>query len=98
MASALCGFIIFYKKYNTLRREMKQLHRKNPLVTVATATYKKYDQLYQCIDSVLMQDYEPIEYIISDDGCSAFPKEEIEQYILKKKEITLFRFLLFAMR
>lgn len=64
----------------------------NPLVTVVTLTYKKYDTLYQCIDSVLEQDYGFIEYIISDDGCSDFPKEEIEQYILNNKRDNIVQF------
>lgn len=71
---------------------MEQLNRKNPLATVVTLTYKKYDTLYQCIDSVLEQDYGFIEYIISDDGCSDFPKEEIEQYILNNKRENIIRF------
>lgn len=71
---------------------MEKLNRENPLVTVVTLTYKKYDTLYQCIDSVLEQDYGFIEYIISDDGCSDFPKEEIEQYILNNKRNNIVQF------
>ena len=68
------------------------MNKANPLVTVVTTTYKKYDKLYQCIDSVLAQDYEPIEYIISDDGCSDFPKKKIEQYILNNKRNNIVQF------
>lgn len=51
------------------------------LVSVVTLTYKRFDKLYTAIDSVLAQDYEKIEYIISDDGSLDFPEEEIRTYI-----------------
>lgn len=52
-----------------------------PLVTVVTATYKKFDHIYETIRSVLNQDYKRIEYIICDDGSPDFPEEEINSYV-----------------
>ena len=59
---------------------------KKPLVTVITPTYRKFDKIYETIQSVLEQDYPRIEFILSDDASEAFPKEEIEQFILSKKK------------
>ena len=55
------------------------------VVTIVTLTYKRFDLLFNAIDSVIMQDYPQIEYIISDDGSPDFPKEEILKYIDKKR-------------
>ena len=48
-----------------------------PLVSVVTITYRKFEYIYDTIDSVLNQDYDNIEYIISDD-CIPF---DIDSYI-----------------
>lgn len=64
-----------------------------PLVTVVTLTYKKFEYIYETIDSVLNQDYPNIEYIISDDGSENFPKDEIETYISTYKGDNLVRYL-----
>lgn len=52
-----------------------------PLVSVITATYKKFERLFETIQSVIIQDYPNIEYIITDDGSPNFPQAEIEAYI-----------------
>lgn len=57
------------------------MNNTKPLVTVVCLTYRKYEYIYRNIDSVLNQDYSNIEYIISDDGCDLFPKEDIENYL-----------------
>ncbi|MCI1268551.1 MAG: glycosyltransferase [Ruminococcus sp.] len=54
---------------------------KFPLITVITATYKKFDRVYETIASVLEQDYPRIEYIICDDGSPNFPEDEINAYV-----------------
>lgn len=54
-------------------------------VTIFTPTYNKFDTIYQTIKSVLDQDYNEIEYIVSDDGSSNFPYEDIVHYIEKHK-------------
>lgn len=55
------------------------------LITIVTLTYKKFDKLYQAIDSVLSQDYPAIEYIISDDGSPDFPEKVIQRYINERR-------------
>lgn len=59
------------------------------LISIVTLTYKKFELLYKAIDSVLIQDYPEIEYIISDDGSPNFPKTEICEYIEKHKRENL---------
>lgn len=51
------------------------------IVSVIIISYNNLQYLNESIDSVLRQNYPSIELIISDDGTSNFPKEEIEQYI-----------------
>ena len=60
-----------------------------PLVSVVTLSYRKYEYIYQCIDSVFKQNYSNIEYIISDDGADNFPRKEIEEYISKNRTISI---------
>lgn len=43
--------------------------------------YRNWEYLTQTIDSVLMQDYSPIQLIVSDDGSGNFPVEEFKNYI-----------------
>lgn len=68
---------------------------KYPLVSIITATYQKFDHLWQTIRSVLEQDYPYIEYIIADDGSENFPAKEIAAYVRKHKRqnIVSFRIL-----
>lgn len=55
--------------------------RDTPLVTVVTLTYQNFEHLFQTIESVFKQDYQSIEYYISDDASKEFPREAIEGYI-----------------
>lgn len=64
---------------------MKQL----PLISIITLTYKKFDTIFNTIESVLEQDYPNIEYIIADDGSDNFPKDEIEKFIFNNKSRNL---------
>lgn len=57
-----------------------------PLVTSIVLCYKKFEYLYEAIDSILNQDYPCIELIISDDASESFPEEEIRNYIEKNKK------------
>ena len=59
------------------------------LVSIVTLTYKRFERIYEAIDSVLSQDYPRIEYIISDDGSPDFPEEEIRRYIQRKKQANI---------
>ncbi len=60
-----------------------------PLITVVTATYKKFGQVYETIKSVLSQDYPNIQYVICDDGSDNFPKAEITAYIEEHRKENL---------
>lgn len=62
------------------------------LVSVVTLTYKRFEKLFETIDSVLSQDYPNIEYIISDDGSPDFPEQKINEYVAshKRDNITSF--------
>lgn len=63
-----------------------------PLISVVTLTYKKFEYIFDTIDSVLGQTYPRIEYIISDDGSPNFPKKEIEEYISINKGKNIIKF------
>lgn len=58
----------------------------NPLVTVVTTTYKKFELLEENIKSVLMQRYSPIEYIIADDGSGNFPLDDVKRLIEENRK------------
>lgn len=56
-----------------------------PLFSVVVLVYRHYEHLKTAVNSVLEQDYENIELIISDDGSSNFPARKIEEYIEQNK-------------
>lgn len=62
-----------------------------PCFSVIVLCYKHFEYLYAAIDSVLAQDYENIELIVSDDGSLNFPAEEIKKYIQKEKGANIIR-------
>lgn len=51
------------------------------LVTVYVLTYNKFDYIYRNLRSVLDQDYPNIELLVSDDGSSNFPQNEIDSFL-----------------
>jgi len=54
-----------------------------PLVTIITPTYNSNPQyLKEAIESVLVQTYPKIEYIITDDGSKTFSNEFVEKTLL----------------
>lgn len=57
-----------------------------PLVTTYILCYKKFDHLFESINSVLGQDYPKIELIISDDASGNFPYTEIRRFIDSNKK------------
>jgi glycosyltransferase involved in cell wall biosynthesis len=65
----------------------KNLHggRKNisGLVSVVIPTYNQKDFVHETIDSVLVQDYENIEIIITDDGSKDGTNGIIQEYAAK---------------
>ena len=55
------------------------------LFTFSIVCYRNWEYLTQTIDSVLMQDYNPIQLIVSDDGSGNFPIDDFVEYIEKNK-------------
>lgn len=62
------------------------------IISIVTLTYKKFENIYRAIDSVLIQSYPNIEYIIADDGSPNFPEKEIYNYIIKNKKNNIVSF------
>lgn len=54
-----------------------------PLVSVIIISYKNYKYIYQAINSVLSQNYQNIELIISNDGSKDFKKDTVINYLKK---------------
>jgi len=67
-----------------------------PLVTCVILSYKKFDYLYDAIDSVLMQSYPNIELIIADDGSDNFPLTDIKEYINARKSNNIRNVLVYS--
>lgn len=57
-----------------------------PLFSVVILVYRHYEHLNAAVSSVLAQDYDNIELIISDDGSPNFPGKQISDYIEKRKK------------
>lgn len=58
----------------------------NEIISAIILCYHKFDFAYDAILSILEQDYESIELIISDDGSPYFPEEDIRKFILKNQK------------
>lgn len=55
------------------------------LFSVIVLLYNNSEYLEECIDSIMMQDYQNIEIIVVDDESKSFDQSGIEQYIQKNK-------------
>jgi len=55
--------------------------RLRPLVTIGLPTYQRTAKLRRAIESVLAQDYEPLELIISDNASTDGTRELCEEYV-----------------
>jgi len=63
----------------------------NPMVTVAIPTYERATQLRRAIESVLAQDHEPIELIISDNASTDGTRQLCEDYVSRHPSIRYVR-------
>ena len=56
------------------------------LVSVLVLSYNNLRYMKECLNSIMQQNYQHIEIIISDDFSSDFKKDEIEQFIMDNKK------------
>ena len=64
-----------------------------PLVTCIVPTYNNTEFLFEALDSILIQTYNNIELIISDDASTAFDKASVIAYIEKNSKNNLASYL-----
>ena len=65
----------------------------NPLITVYTQVYDtKEEYLRECIESILSQTYNNLQYIIVDNGSSEQTSNILKEYEKKDSRILLIRF------
>ena len=62
---------------------------KNEIFTVIIVCYNNQNLIYDCIDSIINQDYPYIELIIADDNSERINLDKIKQYINKNKKENL---------
>jgi len=65
-------------------------------ITVIIFSYQNIKYLRQALDSVLMQDYEDIQLIVSDDGSPRFDRRAVERYIEENKRENIREYLVRA--
>ncbi|MCF2617853.1 glycosyltransferase [Oscillibacter valericigenes] len=70
--------------------------RSRPLFSIGIVSYNQHEYIFQCIDSILRQNYPAIEVIIADDHSYDFDREEIERYIEKHRKNNLVRYEVFS--
>ncbi len=64
------------------------------LFSVIVLCYRKFEFVYEAIDSVLKQKYSNIELIVSDDGSDEFPEEKILNFIKANKKENISRVII----
>lgn len=66
----------------------------NTMVSIIILCYRHFNFIFDAISSVLCQNYESLELIISDDGSDDFPQEAIYNYILQNKRNNIKHFFI----
>jgi|GEM_PF-526226 len=56
-----------------------------PLVSIIAISYKNFEHMYNCLDSILSQSYGNIELVVSNDGSDDFDEGAISSYIESKR-------------
>lgn len=83
------------QKLKLVSDTMKKVEKayQSGVVSVGIVCYRNWGYLKEAIDSVLKQDYEKIQLIVSDDGSHGFPCQMFEAYIRdnKRENIVSFR-------
>jgi len=64
------------------------------LVSVLVLSYNNLKYMNDCLNSILRQNYQYIEIIISDDFSSDFKKAEIEQFIMENKKENIVNYVI----
>lgn len=64
------------------------------LFSVIVLCYRKFEFVYDAIDSVLKQRYSNIELIVSDDGSDGFPEQKISDFIQSNKRKNISRVII----
>ena len=64
------------------------------LVSVLVLSYNNFKYMKECLNSILEQNYQHIEIIISDDFSSDFKKDEIEQFIMDNKKENIVNYVI----
>lgn len=57
------------------------------MVSVIVLGYQQYEGIEDTLQTIIEQDYSPIEIIVSDDGSSDFPEQEIAEFIREKNTL-----------
>ncbi len=69
---------------------------KKPLFSVGIVSYNQKEYIFDCIQSILRQNYPAIELVIADDHSYDFDKEKIEAYIREHRRPNLVRYVVFT--
>ncbi|MBU3101633.1 MULTISPECIES: glycosyltransferase [Clostridium] len=64
------------------------------LVSVLVLSYNNFKYMKECLNSILEQNYQHIEIIISDDFSSDFKKDEIEQFIMDNRKENIVNYVI----
>ena len=64
------------------------------LVSVLVLSYNNLKYMKDCLNSIIQQNYQQIEIIISDDFSSDFKKNEIEQFIMDNKKENIVNYVI----